>query len=299
MELSIQRFLKSLQAEKNYSEFTIIAYSTDLQQFLNFLQSTYSDDSHLLNASKNQIRAFLANLTARGVSRNSIGRKLAALRSFYRYQTKINAIESSPAQTIQTPKYSKKLPSILSISEALSLLETPNADSPEGIRDRAILEIFYGTGIRLRELTKLNILDIDLKSRLIRVHGKGNKERILPIGYNAAKMLQRYLKVRKYLVFNSSLIDDKAVFLGKRGKRITPRQVQYKVNQYLKSISAANSLSPHILRHSFATHLLDAGADLEAVKELLGHASLSTTQIYTHVSMEKLVKIYKQAHPRA
>lgn len=299
MDSSILSFLKSLKAEKNYSEFTIAAYSTDLYQFQYFLQNTYGEGSNLLNASKKQIRAFLSSLTANGISRNSIGRKLAALRSFYRYQTRMKSIQANPAQSIQTPKYNKKLPAILNIPEALLLLETPDTTDPEGIRDRAILEIFYGTGIRLRELTKLNFHNIDLNNRLMRIQGKGNKERLVPLGSNAARILKQYLKVRKNLISKSKEKDDGAVFLGNKGKRITPRQVQYRVSQYLKEVCDANSLSPHILRHSFATHLLDAGADLEAVKELLGHSSLSTTQIYTHVSMEKLVKVYKQAHPRA
>jgi len=179
------------------------------------------------------------------------------------------------------------------------VLELPEANTPVGLRDRAMLEIFYGTGIRLRELTNLNLLDIDFHSGLIRILGKGRKERFVPLGPNAAKVVQHYLKVREHFLAKAETPNLPAVFLGEQGKRIHPRVVQQRIKYYLSRISDATSLSPHVLRHTFATHLLDAGADLEAVKELLGHSSLSTTQIYTHVSMEKLIQIYKQAHPRA
>ncbi|MEE9168177.1 MAG: tyrosine recombinase XerC [bacterium] len=299
MEESVQRFLKSLRAEKNFSEFTIRSYQIDLTQFSDFLASQFGPDSDLLRATKNQIRAYMSSLTLAGISRNSIGRKLAALRSFYRYQRKIGTMSENPAQKIVTPKYKKKLPSFLSVPEAIQLLDVPDLNSAEGMRDRVILEIFYGTGIRLRELTGMNLKDIDFRNNLIRILGKGRKERLVPLGANAKRMLQRYLKLRESFLAKSDKKDEGAVFVNSRGSRMTPRQVQYRVSGYLEKISGAKSKSPHMLRHTFATHLLEAGADLEAVKDLLGHASLSTTQVYTHVSVEKLVKVYKQAHPRA
>ncbi len=299
MENLIRNFLKSLHAEKNYSDFTISSYGTDLRQFSEFLQAQYGDSVGLLDVSKSHIRAFLSHLTANGISRNTIGRKLAALRSFYRHLHKKGILAENPARQVRTPKYQKKLPNFLTIAEALQLLELPDLDSPEGIRDRAILEIFYGTGIRLRELTNMNLQDIDFHRGVIRIFGKGGKERLVPLGPKAGQVLKQYLNLRNEFLKNNRHPDLQAVFLGKKGKRISPRQVQRRVNHYLSRISEATSLSPHILRHTFATHLLDAGADLEAVKDLLGHASLSTTQIYTHVSMEQLLKVYKQAHPRA
>jgi integrase/recombinase XerC len=294
-----RKFLKALQAEKNYSDFTISAYKLDLSQFIDFLEKNYQDNYSIENISKQHIRGFLSFLSANGLSRNSIGRKLAALRSFFHYLTRTGVLDSNPAQQIKTPKYKKKLPVFLSINEALAMLELPENDTPKGLRDRAILEIFYGTGIRLRELTNLDMRDVDFYSGLIRVLGKGGKERLVPLGPHASKSLKPYTKIRNHLLKNSKNPDFEALFLGDRGQRILPRQVQRRVTHYMSMISNATSLSPHVLRHTFATHLLDAGADLEAVKELLGHASLSTTQIYTHVSMEKLKKIYEQAHPRA
>ncbi len=299
MEESIPKFIKFLKAEKNYSDFTIVAYELDLCQFREYINREYNRSLALDEITKQQIRGFMSHLVAAGLSRNSIGRKLAALRSYFRYLNRIGEISANPAQQIQTPKYKKKLPVFLSIQQALQVLNLPDSDTPEGLRDRAILELFYGTGIRLRELTNLDIEDIDFYSGLIRILGKGRKERMVPLGPNAAKILKKYLKNRSHFFTHSQELYRAALFLGTRGKRISPRQVQRRVQYFLSKISDATSLSPHVLRHTFATHLLDAGADLEAVRELLGHTSLSTTQIYTHVSMEKLKRIYKQAHPRA
>ena len=299
MEKLIIKFLKVLQAEKNYSDFTISAYEHDLWQFDSFLKENIGEEISLDKISKQHIRSFMSSLSSKNYSRNSIGRKLAAIRSFFRHLNRVGKITSNPALQIQTPKYKKKLPVFLSIQETLEILELPEIDTPVGLRDRAILELFYGTGMRLRELTNLDVDDFDFFNGLIRILGKGRKERLVPLGPNAAKILQRYFKVRNKFLSKSDDPDYNAVFLGVRGKRIAPRQVQRRVTHFLSLISNAASLSPHVLRHTFATHLLDAGADLEAVKELLGHTSLSTTQIYTHVSMEKLKKIYKQAHPRA
>jgi tyrosine recombinase XerC len=298
LERLIQKFLNALQAEKNYSDFTISAYELDLRQFNSFLREHDKNATTVDTISKQQIRAFLSFLGSNGLSRNSIGRKLAAVRSFFRYLNRVGMISSNPAQQIQSPKYKKKLPVFLSIQEALEVLQLPDMDTSEGLRDRAILEIFYGTGIRLRELTNLDVDDIDMFQGVIRILGKGRKERLVPLGKNATNLIQKYLKIRHDFLSKSNVSDGSALFLN-RGKRIAPRFVQRRVTFYLSQISSETSLSPHVLRHTFATHLLDAGADLEAVKELLGHASLSTTQIYTHVSVEKLKHIYKQAHPRA
>jgi len=302
VEKQIANFLKSLASEKHYSIFTVSAYAIDLGQFVKFLQNSHSEifnSTGVEGITRRHIRAFLAYLSQQGLSRRSIGRKLAAVRSFFKFLIRNGVLSVNPAKGIQTPKYQKKLPAFLGIPEALRLLSLPDGHSPVGLRDRAILEIFYGTGIRLRELTNMDLDDINFSKGLIRIYGKGRKERLVPLGKNAAQTLQAYLEKRHLLLQNTPYHDRKAVFLSERGKRIPPRSVQQLVRKYLSMISEMSSLSPHLLRHTFATHLLEAGADLEAVKELLGHASLSTTQIYTHVTMETLKKIYRQAHPRA
>ncbi len=272
-----------------------------MRQFAEFLAVSYPElwgRKNIEWITKDHIRSFLAYSSQQGLSRKTLGRKLAAIRSFFKFLMRTGQVAKNPAKSIQTPKTEKKLPSFLSIQEALDLLELPDKNTPEGIRDRAILEVFYGTGIRLRELTILKIDDVDFHEGLIRILGKGNKERLVPMGRMAEKSLRGYLKIRNQFLKEVEK-DKRVLFLSKRGKPISPRTVQYRVQKYLQQISDLSSLSPHLLRHTFATHLLEAGADLEAVKELLGHASLSTTQIYTHVKMERLKQIYRQAHPRA
>ncbi len=283
------------------SPFTIDAYRIDLRQFVDFLEISYPElqsGCEFEKLTKEHIRSFLAYLSREGLSRKTIGRKLAAIRSLFKFLMRTGVIKKNPAKTIRTPKAEKKLPSFLSIQEAFDLLELPDKSTPKGIRDRAILEIFYGTGIRLRELINIEMNDVDFHENLIRVVGKGNKERLVPMGKMVIESLRNYLKIRSHFLPKNG--DQKtALFLSTHGKQISPRTVQARVHHYLQKISDISSLSPHLLRHTFATHMLEAGADLEAVKELLGHASLSTTQIYTHVTMEKLKKIYDQAHPRA
>ena len=301
VQQQIQQFLRVLDTERNFSSFTVDAYRIDLKQFIEFLSLSYPEWSDSGNPDwikKQHVRGFLAYLSQQGLSRKTIGRKLAAVRSFFKFLMRSGKITTNPAGGIKTPKAEKKLPAFLSIQEAFDLLELPDKNRPEGIRERAMLEIFYGTGIRLRELIKIDIDDVDFHENLIRVLGKGNKERLVPMGKKATVSLKNYLKIRSQL-FSGKAEQSESLFLSNRGRRISPRNVQARVQKYLQQISDLSSLSPHLLRHTFATHLLDAGADLEAVKELLGHASLSTTQIYTHVTMEKLKKIYDQAHPRA
>jgi len=296
----IESFLTHLSSEKNYSPFTGESYRRDLVQFQQFLEACFPDQPlRLETIDRSIIRSFLAHLSQQGLSRRTIARKLAALRSLFRYLVRTGVLEQNPAKGVQTPKVPRNLPQFLSLEEAFRLVELPNKDSPLGLRDQAILETFYSTGIRLRELVGLNLSDIDFHRGLLHIRGKGGKERMVPLGKVAGESLKRYLSQRARLLKGSGDTDSEALFLNYRGRRLTPRGVQKVVQKYLLLISQATSLSPHLLRHTFATHLLEAGADLEAVKELLGHASLSTTQIYTHVTMERLKETYKQAHPRA
>lgn len=294
MHQHIEKYLHYLRCERNYSVMTIDSYRRDLQQFLNFLGTS---DTRVTDISRDTVRSFLASLAEKGRARRTIARKLACLRSFFKFLVKTGVLKANPAKAIPSPKLEGRLPSFLSIPTALEVLNLPHKDSVLGLRDRAILEIFYGTGMRLRELVGLNVDDLDLVNGLIKVMGKGGKERLVPVGRKAGAVVKAYLERREELFANEQ--QSKALFLNKGGSRLSARGVQRRVNKYLTLISEAEGLSPHLLRHTFATHLLDSGADLRAVKELLGHASLSTTQVYTHVTIERLRKIYQQAHPRA
>ena len=298
MKQAIQRFVKYLRTEKNYSPLTVSAYQSDLEQFLEFTVITLGRPESLEPDSINRedLRLYLGRLIRHGISKRSVERKLASLRSFFRYMVQIGRIVNDPALTLSAPRKEALLPEFLREDEISQALKSIPCDSLLGLRDRAVLEMFYGTGMRLSELSGLNLEDIDLAAGTVRVTGKGNKQRILPIGRNAGKTIDAYLERRKDL---NPLSLDRAVFLNYRGKRISNRGIQALVKKWLSLISEKKKLSPHVLRHSFATHLLDRGADLKAIKELLGHASLSTTQIYTHLTMDRLKKVYDQAHPRA
>jgi len=248
---------------------------------------------------RNDVRSFLGYLNARGFGRRSIARKLASLRTFLGFLCHMGHLKRNPALQVPPPKLEKSLPVHLNVNEAHRTMETPSPDSILGVRDRAILELFYSTGIRLRELAGLTLAALDLDGGLVRVVGKGDKERLVPIGKPAQRALKVYLERRGEL--SGEKVSDQAtpyVFLSRSGKVLSPSGIQRRVERHLE-VATGRKLSPHTLRHSFATHMLDAGADLNAVKELLGHASLSTTQIYTHVSVERLKKAYRQAHPRA
>jgi tyrosine recombinase XerC len=273
----------------------MLAYQRDIEQFTGFLDQTHQNPIPE-KISKEEVRSFLSDLIRHGMSKRSVARKLASLRTFFGYLARTGRIRSNPTVTLVSPKTDKVLPHFLREEEVLNSIERVDQRSAAGVRDRAILELFYGTGMRLSELVRLNLEDIDLIAGTVRVFGKGSKERILPVGRTAGHAIQRYIQRRNELQPKGG---DRAIFLNNRGGRISARGVQYIVYHWLSSVSEQEKLSPHLLRHTFATHLLDHGADLEAVKELLGHTSLSTTQIYTHLTMERLRKVYKQAHPRA
>jgi len=291
----VEKFITHLRAEKNCSEFTCEAYRTDLTQFVEFLGSISPEAKRL---DKGLLRSFLGILTRQGLKPRSVNRKLASLRTFFKFLVKEGVLQSNPAVSLLSPKLGKVLPAYLSIDEVRAALRLPEQSSVLGLRDRAILELFYGTGIRLRELAGVTLDDLDFVNGLLRVRGKGRKERVVPLGEGTRHALEAYLQ-RRWELLSRGQPDPRVVFLSKRGLPLQPRQIGARVSKYLAVVSKSGKGNPHLLRHTFATHLLEEGADLMAVKEMLGHASLSTTQVYTHVTTERLKRVYRQAHPRA
>jgi len=306
MEQLIEQFLEHLRYERNVSAHTLRNYASDLQQFVDHIapadpKSGARRFPELKNVDHLTIREWLAELHSAQKKKASIARKLAALRTFFQFLVREGLLESNPAKLVSTPRQEKKLPKHLSVEEAIKFIETPDTNTDLGKRDRAMLELMYATGIRVAELTTLNLADIDFRNQLIRVTGKRRKQRIVPFGDPAANAIRDYLKVLDKFLLSSPISDrdDEALFLNYQGTRITTRSVGRMVEKYIKICAGVHRISPHALRHSFATHLLDSGADLRDIQELLGHARLSTTQVYTHVSMEKLVEVYDKAHPKA
>ena len=302
MQKLIEQFLEHLRYERNVSAHTLRNYSSDLEQFLHFLTAggkrkapDVSEIDHLT------IREWMAALHTAQKSKSSIARKLAALRTFFQFLVREEALEMNPAKLVATPRLEKKLPKHLSIEEAIRFIETPDPETDLGKRDRAMLELMYATGVRVAELTTLNLADVDFGNQLVRVTGKRRKQRIVPFGEPASAAIRSYLEVRDKFLFNAPISkrDEEALFLNYQGTRITTRSVGRMVEKYIRICAGMHNISPHALRHSFATHLLDSGADLRDIQELLGHARLSTTQVYTHVSMEKLIEVYDKAHPKA
>ncbi len=283
-------FLRFLEAEKNASPHTIKNYRSDLIEFFNFLGKCSLNDVNYLS-----IRRFLAHLKEKEFLRSTVSRKLACLKSFFKYLTREHFVSANPASGIATPKRERRLPSFLETKEVEHLLEATKGDSWEMKRDRAILETLYSSGIRVSELVGLNWDDVDLFSGLLKVRGKGKKERIVPIGSCASDAIKEYMETTTTNSESSSL----PLFLNRSKTRLTDRSVRRIVLKCAKRAALKKGISPHTLRHTFATHLLDRGADLRSVQELLGHAHLSTTQIYTHVSAKRLREAYDQAHPRA
>jgi integrase/recombinase XerC len=290
-------FLDYLTYERNVSINTVGAYRDDLESFTGFLCNDYftfaRDQLDLRRIDHIAVRSYLAHLARKKLSRASIARHLSALRSFFKYLMREEIVEANPARGVATPRREKHLPSVLQASDIAVLLEAPDLSSSLGIRDRAWLELLYASGLRISELVGIDLDDIQIRARLVKVRGKGAKERIVPFGTKAEEAIRAYLPVR-----NGSE-DESALFVNYRGERITARSVRRLFNGYVRDTSLRAGVSPHTLRHSFATHLLNAGADLRAIQELLGHASLSTTQKYTHLNDWQLIEVYKKAHPRA
>jgi integrase/recombinase XerC len=293
MKLAVSAFLRHLDRERNASPHTIRAYGEDLEQFRAHLTEELGREARPLDVDHLLIRAFLARLHRRGLKKVSAARKLASLRTFFRYLCREGILERNPARALLSPRMERRIPAHLEESEMATLLEVPGQDAA-GVRARAILELLYATGIRCSELVGLDVSEVDLDGRLLRVLGKGRKERVVPFGTPARAALEAYLDKRSE---QHPRID--ALFLNTRGSRLTDRSVRNIVAARVRAVALARRVSPHSLRHSFATHLLERGADLRAIQELLGHTSLSTTQRYTHVNARQLLEIYRRSHPRA
>ena len=300
----VEDFLLHLEKEQNDSPNTLKAYRRDLDAFVEFLGSYYGTEAWTWGGvDRLAIRGFMGHLTRRGLGKRTVGRTLSAVRSFYKFLHRNEIVEANPARSMQSPKRDKYLPAYLDRAQIDLLFQMAEARAWEGrftdVRNLAILELFYSTGLRLSELAGVNRDMLDLVSQQLKVRGKGRKERIVPISDHAQLALRNYEAKRDELARTLGKVDRTAFFLSRTGTRIGVRAVQLVVGKFLKEIDEDAGLSVHSLRHTFATHLLDAGADLRAVQELLGHASIATTQIYTHTSVERLKQVYAKSHPRA
>jgi integrase/recombinase XerC len=316
----IHEFLDYLNFEKHFSEHTAKCYNADLAQFCQHLGSEHGHTSQgwsgsdqsgsvatqtetkieqlILSTTSDNIRAYMTVLNDKQYSKSTIARKLATLRSFYKFLVKRGHISNNPVIAIRTPKQEKRLPKFLEYDQVKKLLETPPTDNWLGARDCAIMETLYSTGVRVSELVGLNIEDVDFLGEVLHVRGKGKKERLTPIGSAALQAIQHYMEFRNRRAQSNGNFDARVLFVNKHGKRLSTRSVRRKMDKYLKIAGLDPSISPHTLRHSFATHMLNNGADLRSVQELLGHQSLSTTQIYTHLTTKKLKEVYDNSHPR-
>lgn len=292
----VDEFLRQLEVVRKASKHTIRAYARDLSDFARFIESEGISDFRQI--SRSLLRQYLNWLFAKGYERRSIARKLSSVRSFFNFLARAGYIPINPAIDLRQPKLMQKLPSTLEVAEVELLLSAPKAATVRGLRDRAILEVLYSTGLRVSELANMRISDIDFSEKLVKVRGKGGKERIALLNDEAASWLERYLQEsRPKLTRNGKQVTD-VVFVSQKGTPLTVRQIHRIVDGYARKV-LGRSVSPHVLRHSFATHLLEGGADLRVIQELLGHSSLAATQIYTRLSKTHLRKIYEKAHPRS
>jgi integrase/recombinase XerC len=304
MQTIVDRYVNYLRAGRNASPYTIRTYLSALignkvrgkeKGFFQFLFARKINSLEAVN--KQTLRDYMYWLMQQGVARSSIANKLSAIRSFYRYLHREELIKENPLEKITSPKLDRRLPIVLTTDEITRLLEAPTTEKPVGQRDKAILELLYASGLRVSEIVSLNLPQVDLHEREVRVVGKGNKERIVLMGKPAAKALTTYLEDGRVKLLGEKKTE--AVFINRSGKRLIDRRIQKIMDRYAKAANITRKIHPHILRHTFATHMLDGGADLRVVQELLGHASLSTTQIYTHVSKSQAKKVYLAAHPLA
>ncbi|MGV3520186.1 tyrosine recombinase XerC [Luteitalea sp.] len=309
---AIRAFIDHLALNRNASEHTVRNYEADLVQFLYFLGASTATPRHALtpaHVSGDAIRGFLGELHARGNSRASAARRISTLRSFARYLRREGVRDDDPVALVGSPRREQRVPQVLTVDEVTALIETPDTGTPLGRRDRAILEVFYASGLRLSELVALDVEDVNLSTRMVRVMGKGRKERLVPCHQRAADAVLAWLKDRVALVATAQdgrggpggrrATPDDPLFVNYRGTRLTPRSVHRLVARYVSLCTTRFGISPHALRHSFATHLLERGADLRAIQELLGHVELTTTQRYTQVNVQHLLDVYRAAHPKA
>jgi integrase/recombinase XerC len=292
---ALTEFFSYLEAQKRFSQHTVVSYRNDIKQLAIFLKER---GLSIMEARLPDLRSFLA-LLHQGMSPATISRKLAAIRGFYRFVVKRHWLDSNPAERMRSPTLPKKLPKHLDRDEVLALLQAPDTETDLGLRDRALLEVLYACGIRVSELAQLNMCHIDFENARVRVLGKGQKERLVPFGRFAAEALRGYLEARNRLLKRAARPLVQALFLNHNGGRLTVRSIRRIINKAVTRAGVLYNISPHTLRHTFATHLLQAGADLRSIQELLGHSSLSTTQTYTHVNLKQLLEVYDQAHPRA
>ncbi len=288
----VDRYLSYLSAERGLSSHTVEGYRRDLEDLQAYLERLGQDWERV---DLHSLVGYLMNMAARGLSPATIRRRLSALRGFFAFLVEMEVLDEDPTEGLDNPRTWKHLPQVLSLDEVEALLEAPSGDSPMALRDRAMLEVLYATGVRVSELVSLKLVDLDMDRGLVRVVGKGKKERMVPLGGEALQWLERYMAARGALDRKGSPY----LFLTNRGGPMTRQRFWQIVKGYARKVGITKEISPHTLRHSFATHILERGADLRAVQELLGHADLSTTQIYTHVARAHLEKIYKKSHPRA
>lgn len=286
-------FVIYLNEERGFSVYTVKSYKNDINKFLSFL---LEEKIELKTVSKVQIRDFLATQYDKGLSKKTIARRLASIKSFFKFLFNTNYISKNPTLFLSTPRISKKLPNFIDEKIINELMDQPDIRTEKGLRDKAILELFYSTGMRLGELINLNIGSVDDKNNLVKVFGKGSKERLIPFGKRAKFCMEEYLK-KRILRWNASS-NDVPLFVNDKNERVPRRTIQRRISSYIKMIANGKRLGPHTLRHSFATHLMNRGADIRAVGDLLGHTSLSSTQVYTHVKPEKMKEVYRQSHPR-
>lgn len=309
MEQSLQSvkesFLRWIAANHSASEHTVKAYDVALEQFIAYFQETYDAVPDVTEITEADVRPFLGWMYDKGLSRRSIRQKLTAVRSLFTWLIRNGELEHNPAGAISSPKLEKKLPSFLQQHEAIALASAFDVTTEKGARDHALCELLYGSGLRVSEALQLNVADVQAHERTVRVLGKRQKERVVPLTAAAIASIRTYLELRFKLantsnesIYTAPAIREQPLFIGARGRRLTPVAAWRIVNKVLGGLTESVRRGPHVLRHSFATHLLDNGADLNAVSEMLGHSSLSTTQVYTHVSVERLKEVYKQAHPR-
>ena len=294
----VKRFLTYLSVEKSSSLLTVNNYEKDIKSFAEFLMERFNGDFHWKQVGPLDIRAYLAFLNKEEYARRTIARKISALRSFYKFMVRENILEYNPFAKVRTPKLEKKLPVFLEEFEINELLNLPPQEGL-GLRDQAILELLYATGCRVSELVGLTTMRLDLSNQFVLLLGKGNKERIVPLGSTCCKAVKKYYPVRSELMAKYNVAAHDYVFINNRGGILTDRSIRRILDKYIIQLAVTKKVSPHTIRHTFATHLLDHGADLRAVQELLGHANLSTTQIYTHVTTERIASVYQKNHPRA